>query len=150
MIGVQSLGVCLPYSRNNQFSSPCLWDYRTRSSLKHSLLEHIVYLDNIGVGEILLYNVDIDGSLQGMDELLLDELKTLSLNTPVLLSGGAGTPKHVEIVLFSNLVQGIVASSIFSLTEHTPFTLRSKCISSGIPSHEIPLADIPLFHSTFA
>ena len=133
VIGVQSLGVCLPYSRDTNSSSAFLWDFRTRTSLQYSLLEHIAYLDHIGVGEILLYNVDQDGSMQGMDERLLDELQTLSLNTPVLLSGGAGTPTHVENVLSSNLVQGVVASSIFSLTEHTPFTLRSQCISSGIP-----------------
>ena len=132
VIGAQSFGVCLPYTREDIGSYPSLWDFRTRCSLKSCLLDHVSYLDSIGVGEILLHNVDKDGTLQGMDECILNELNSLSLSTPVLLAGGAGSSAHVTSVLSSDSIQGIVAGSIFSLTENTPFTLREECIATGI------------------
>ena len=132
VIGAQSFGVCLPYIRDDIDTSPSLWDFRTRRSLKSNLLDHVTHLDSIGVGEILLHNVDKDGTLQGMDECILNELNRLSISTPVLLAGGAGSSAHVTSILSSDSIQGIVAGSIFSLTENTPFTLREECITTGI------------------
>ena len=71
----------------------------------------MTHLDSIGVGEILLHNVDKDGSLQGMNECILNELNRLQL-APVLLAGGAGSSVHVTSILSSDSIQGIVAGSI--------------------------------------
>ena len=133
VIGVQSLGVCLPYTRLDNCSYPALWDFRSRSSLHTNLLDHITHLDKNGVGEILLYNVDRDGTMHGLDQLLLDDLASISINTPILMAGGAASSNDVTSILSSHLVQAIVAGSIFSLTENTPSTLRSECMASGLP-----------------
>ena len=132
IIGAQSLGVCLPYTYDSESSLAFLWDYRTRTQLTESLVDHILTLDQLNVGEIFLFNVDSDGSLEGMDANIVGLLNHLDIKTPLILGGGAGSPSHVQQVLSSQLIQGIVASSIFALTENTPHTLRVFCETSGI------------------
>lgn len=132
VIGVQSLGVCLPYAWNDKSKLAQLWDYRTRKLLPDLLFDHIDMLDKINVGEIFLYNIEKDGSLKGMDLNIRDQIEKLEIKTPILLGGGAGNSIHVKEILESPFIQGIVAGSIFALTENTPETLRSHCAKSGI------------------
>jgi len=134
VIGSQSTGVCLPYRRVVSSGTPVLWDFRT-----DELREDLLLLDVLrsavasGAGEILLYNVDNDGCLKGLDVSLLDLLQNSGVSVPVLLAGGAGASNHISDVLVSPSVQGVVAGSIFSLTKETPTTIRSHCESIGIP-----------------
>ena len=132
VIGVQSLGVCLPYAWNDDSGLAHLWDYRSRRLLSDQLLNHIDILDKINVGEIILYNIRNDGSLNGMDSKIAEQIEKLVIKTPILIGGGAGTPAHVREILKSPFIQGIVAGSIFALTENTPKTLRTHCARSGI------------------
>jgi len=60
----------------------------------------------------------------------LDEHK---ISIPVLLAGGAGVPEHFSEALSTPVIQGVVASTIFSLTQETPSTIRAHCEQSGIP-----------------
>ena len=133
LLGSQSLGVCLPYRRLSSSSTPMVWDYRSRS-LKHDvpLLDALAQAVDAGAGEILLYDVDRDGSLQGLDVLLFSELDFRRISVPILMAGGAGTPSHVSDVLTGSVVQGVVASSIFALTQETPSTIRTHCEKLGI------------------
>lgn len=86
----------------------------------------------VGAGELLLYNVDLDGSLHGLDLPLLAELENRSFRIPLLMAGGAGAPEHFSSTLNNSYIQGIVAGSIFSLTQETPSTIRSHCKQSNI------------------
>jgi len=133
VIGSQSTGVCLPYRRSISSGAPLLWDFRTNELRKDlPLLEVLRNAVASGAGEMLLYNVDRDGCLQGLDVSLLKLLQTSGISVPVLMAGGAGTSEHVSSVLISPAVQGVVAGSIFALTQETPSTIRSHCESMGI------------------
>ena len=134
LIGSQSLGVCLPYRRLSSSRTPVVWDYRSES-FKHDLplLDALALAVDVGAGEILLYDVDRDGSLHGLDVLLFSELGSRCVSVPLLMAGGAGTPSHVSDVLIGSAVQGVVASSIFALTQETPSTIRNHCEKVGIP-----------------
>ncbi len=132
LIGGQSLGVCLPYSRQPH-SSAKVWDYRKSMPLQDVSFSSALLsaIDN-GAGEILLYNVDKDGAMNGLDIDILDDLDSLSPKVPVLIAGGAGKPQHFSDVLLSSRVQGVVAGSIFALTQETPSTVRLYCQEKGI------------------
>lgn len=134
VIGSQSIGVCLPYRRCVGSDIPLLWDFRA-DELRQDLplLEVLRAAVASGAGEVLLYNVDRDGCLQGLDISLLDLLENSRIPVPVLLAGGAGASEHVSAALVSPAVQGVVAGSIFALTQETPATIRSHCASIGIP-----------------
>ena len=134
VVGVQSVGVCLPYRCIGESNNRFVWDFCRQQSLTKNPLEfYIKKASECGAGEILLYSVDRDGTLSGFDEQILPLLKACNLLKPVLLGGGAGKPEHFINVLKSELVQGVVASSIFSLTQETPSTLRSFCLEHNIP-----------------
>ena len=133
VIGCQSTGVCLPYRRSAGSDVALFWDFR-----KNELRKDIPLLDILraaiesGAGELLLYDVDRDGCLQGLDISLLKLLEESGISVPVLLAGGAGNAEHVSAALLSPAVQGVVAGSIFALTQETPATIRSHCESMGI------------------
>ncbi|MBD2548379.1 hypothetical protein H6G65_02015 [Microcystis elabens FACHB-917] len=134
LIGSQSVGICLPYRRESLGSDALVWDYRT-SSFRHDmpLIEALALAVDHGAGEILLHDVDRDGSLQGLDLPILPELEACKISVPVLMAGGAGSSSHISDALANPVVQGVVASSIFSLTQETPSTIRSHCEERGIP-----------------
>ena len=133
VIGSQSTGVCLPYRRSVGSDVPLFWDFRS-DELRQDLplLEVLRAAVESGAGEVLLYNVDRDGSLQGLDVSLLNLLENTRTSVPVLMAGGAGASEHVSAALVSPAVQGVVAGSIFALTQETPATIRSHCESMGI------------------
>lgn len=134
LIGSQSTGVCLPYRRTTNHDLPRVWDYRT-SAIRNDLplLEALQAAVAAGAGEVLLYDVDRDGTLHGLDIALLTELEASRIPIPVLMAGGAGTAAHVSAALSSPMVQGVVAGSIFALTQETPATIRHHCEQAGIP-----------------
>ena len=65
----------------------------------------------------MLYSVDCDGQLSGMDLGVIPMLSQLNISKPFLLAGGAGTPRHFADALKSDFIQGVVAGSIFALTK---------------------------------
>ena len=134
LIGSQSVAVSLPYRRVSAGTTAKIWDYRS-SSLRHGLplLKSAAQAVDVGAGEILLHDVDRDGSLLGLDLLLLSELESSGISVPVLMAGGAGRPSHFSDVLTGPIVQGVVASSIFALTQETPATIRAYCEKLDIP-----------------
>ena len=77
-----------------------------RHSLKKTLnlspIKYIKELELLGVGEILLYSVDRDGTWKGLDINLISEI---SKNTylPIISCGGAGNVTHIE--------EGIISGS---------------------------------------
>jgi len=133
VIGSQSVGVCLPYRRADLKSMPMIWDYRL-SAIGQStpLFDVIESAIESGAGEILLYSVDRDGSLQGLDINLAADIDNRKISIPVLLAGGAGTPEHFSEALSRRVIQGVVAGTIFSLTQETPSTIRAHCEQNGI------------------
>mgnify|MGYP002628340571 CR=1 FL=1 len=133
LVGCQSTGVCLPYRRSFNSDVPLLWDFRSDELRQdRPLIEVLQSAVESGAGEVLLYNVDGDGSLKGLDVSLLRILENIRISVPLLIAGGAGVPEHFSAALKSPAVQGVVAASIFALTQETPATIRSHCESMGI------------------
>lgn len=130
VIGSQSLGICLPYQNiNGQYF---VWDYRSRQVMGLGLKDAFQMAISNGAGEILFYNSQADGSLEGLDLSLYRELELEEATVPILMAGGAGRPEHFSEALLQPKIQGVVAGSIFALTESTPLTIRQHCLDVGI------------------
>ena len=65
-----------------------------------------------GAGEILLTSMDRDGTGRGY-ELELTRAVTAAVPTPVIASGGAGSPEHLREVLAEGGADAALAASIF-------------------------------------
>ena len=89
-------------------------------------------METYGAGEILLTNMDCDGTKSGYD-LELNRSISESLSIPLIASGGAGTLDH----LFEGIVKGkadaVLAASIFHFKEFTIGETKRYLKSKGIP-----------------
>ena len=132
VVGTQSLGLVLPYKRISGDSEARVWDYRFKNLLDLSLQAAIESSIAFGVGEVLLHDVSRDGTLSGFDPFIVNDMQQLQPSIPILLAGGAGDADHISCVLDSTWIQGVVASSIFALTQATPVTIRKNCAERGI------------------
>ena len=79
---------------------------------KKTPLEYAKYLMDLGVGEIILQNIDLDGSMQGFDESLIEEVYQ-NINVPLTVLGGAGSLQDFKLLIDKFKVIGLAAGSIF-------------------------------------
>jgi cyclase len=88
IFGDQSTVACINVSKN-LWGKYLIYDHVTSKSLKTDLLEYIRNLQNAGVGEIIINNVDLDGTMKGYD---LQSINMISkeLRVPMVICGGAG------------------------------------------------------------
>lgn len=80
------------------FSNYRLFSYSAKKKQKRNLIEWIKELQNCGVGEIMITNIDHEGTWSGYDYNLV-KLITENSNVPVIAHGGAGKKSDVEKVI---------------------------------------------------
>jgi len=81
-------------------------------SIKQSLSDYCNYLQNeIGVGELLLQNVDREGTWLGYDHELIKSIVEL-IKIPLIALGGASSPDDIKKVLYES---GASAAAIGSM-----------------------------------
>ncbi len=73
-------------------------------------------VEELGAGEILLTSMDFDGTKQGFDVRLLNEITNL-VNIPIIASGGAGKIEDFTEVFSETKATGALAASIFHFGE---------------------------------
>lgn len=88
--------------------------------------------ENMGAGEILLTSMDHDGTKQGFDCKLLNNI-TQMINIPVIASGGAGTIEHFIEVFEKTGVDAALAASVFHFAEIPIPDLKQKLKYHNIP-----------------
>jgi cyclase len=73
-------------------------------------------VEELGAGEILLTSMDFDGTKQGFDVRLLNEISNI-VNIPIIASGGAGKIEDFTKVFNETKATGALAASIFHFGE---------------------------------
>ncbi len=70
------------------------------NKIKYTLVEYAKYLtQNIGVGELMLYSVDNDGTWEGYDTEITSQLLN-TVDVPVIACGGCGNLEHLKTILY--------------------------------------------------
>ena len=131
LLGSQSVGICLPYI-NNFDGKRYVWNYLNRTMTNIRLFEAINNSDDLGIGEIMLFNINLDGSLKGMDRGIASEIEISNTNLPIIIAGGLKNELNAYEILREKNINAIVVGSAFSLTQTTPLTIRNFCLSKGI------------------
>jgi cyclase len=85
-----------------------------------------------GAGEILLTSVNRDGTLQGYDLQLIEQIAAC-VDIPVIASGGAGTYQHMVDAIQVAGASAVAAASMFHFTEQTPAGAKAALQAAGIP-----------------
>jgi len=85
-----------------------------------------------GAGEILITSIDYDGTMQGYDLELIEQV-VRNVNVPVIASGGAGNYEHMREAIQDAGASAVAAASIFHFTEQTPAEAKKVLAAAGIP-----------------
>lgn len=78
-----------------------------------SLADGIKMYQSIGIGELYLTSMQKDGTGQGLDLSVVDELAE-SVKVPMIIAGGAGKPEHFEQAFAINGVNAVATANLFN------------------------------------
>jgi cyclase len=96
--GAQAVVACIDFKKS-LFGPKSPYSYLGHK-IKYSLLEYANYLcSELGVGELMLYSVDKDGTWEGYDTEIISELLN-TVDIPVIACGGCGSIEDLKTVLY--------------------------------------------------
>jgi cyclase len=96
--GAQAVVGCIDYKKP-LFGSKSPFSYLS-NKIKYSLTDYANYLASaIGVGELMLYSVDRDGTWEGYDYEVTEQILK-SVEIPVIACGGCGSIEDLKKVLY--------------------------------------------------
>ncbi len=98
-------------------------------------VEFAQQMEALGAGEILLTSINLDGTMQGYDLNLLNNVSA-SVGIPIIASGGAGCYEHFVEALKIGNVAAVAAASIFHFTEQTPLEAKQYLKAAGFPTRQ--------------
>ena len=88
-------------------------------------------IEELGAGEILLTSIDRDGTKDGYDILLTNEI-VKEVGIPVIASGGCGKPEDMIDVFQNTEVSAALAASIFHYETHSVNRVKQMIKENGI------------------
>ncbi len=88
-------------------------------------------VETFGAGEILLTSIDKDGTKDGYDTLLTNQIVN-NVSIPVIASGGCGSPEHMIEIFKESDVSAALAASIFHYEDHSVDRVKQIIKNSGI------------------
>lgn len=96
------------------------------------MVDCIKNVQDLGVGEIVLNNVDCDGMMNGFDAELYNVASSIS-NVPIVYVGGGGNLDHYQDLFTKTSCNAVGSSSIFHFTQYTPLDIKNRLKSIGKP-----------------
>ena len=90
IVGSQSIAVTIDYKKDLFSQNYSQYIFNGKKKIKQNILETIQLVQDQGVGEIILNNIDCDGVMKGYDFGLLKEAEKI-IKVPITLVGGAGS-----------------------------------------------------------
>ncbi|MDH4421194.1 MULTISPECIES: imidazole glycerol phosphate synthase subunit HisF [Bacillus] len=94
-------------------------------------IEWAKHVTDLGTGEILLTSMDADGTKNGYDLRLTEEISK-SVSVPVIASGGCGHTDHIIEVFQKTTVDAALAASIFHYGEETVQSVKRKLKEANV------------------
>lgn len=111
IFGSQSIVVTVDIKKSI-FGKYQVYNHSNKKVMKKPYLEYIKQLETLGVGEILINNVDLDGTQNGYDIELLKQIVE-AVNVPIVACGGAGNLTDFKKVKKEANVSAVAAGSFF-------------------------------------
>lgn len=109
--GDQVLVISLDIKRVAESGEYALTTHGGRNLTDLNALDWIKRVQDLGAGELLVNSIDADGTRDGFDIELLDEVRKIA-SVPVIASGGAGRLEHFVAVAKTG-IDAILAASVF-------------------------------------
>jgi cyclase len=114
---------------DNQWS---VYTHGGRKDTGKDLIEWVKEVEKRGAGEILLTSMDADGTKDGYD-LALNQQVSEAVGIPVIASGGAGNLDHLADAVTKGKASAVLAASIFHFGTYSIAEAKEHLKSLGIP-----------------
>ena len=105
--------------------------YGGKTGTDLDVIEWAKKVEASGAGEILLTSIDTDGTKNGYDILLIEQIVN-NVGIPVIASGGCGKPEHMIDVFKNTNVSAALAASIFHYETHSVNRVKQLIKENGI------------------
>jgi imidazole glycerol-phosphate synthase subunit HisF len=130
--GSQAIIISIDVRKNILNSAYQLYSDCGRILESVSLEEHISKCVGFGAGEICISSIDMDGTMQGYDIGLINNVTSL-VNVPVIGQGGAGTFSHLKEAFIETDVSALACGSLFNFGDNNPIRAKSFLSNYSIP-----------------
>lgn len=126
--GSQSLVASLDYKIID--SAPIVHIHDGTTAIPMSLEAYLLYLEQLGVGEIIFNSIDKDGTGFGYD-LENIEKYAKSVNMPFIIMGGAGNEHHLSAGLSIDGVSAVATANLFNFIGNGLPNARDYMLKNG-------------------
>ena len=113
MFGRQSIVGCLDIKFSSESKKYRIYTNNGTNRVDLELFDAIKILEDKGVGELLINNIDLDGTYKGFDEDIIFKI-VQSSSVPVSVAGGAKSINNIKNLWIKTNVSGIAAGSLWS------------------------------------
>ena len=103
-----------------------------RNDTGKELIEWVKEVERRGAGEILLTSMDADGTKDGYD-LELNQQVSDAVGIPIIASGGAGNLDHLADAIIKGKANAVLAASIFHFGTYSISEAKEHLKSLNIP-----------------
>jgi cyclase len=103
-----------------------------RNDTGKDLIEWVKEVERRGAGEILLTSMDADGTKDGYD-LELNQQVSDAVGIPIIASGGAGNLDHLADAIIKGKANAVLAASIFHFGTYSISEAKEHLKSLNIP-----------------
>lgn len=136
LFGSQSLVVSIDYISNNDERHVCFGPEKIKTA--KDPIGWAIECEKRGAGEILLNNIEHDGSSIGLDNDFIAEAVSL-LRVPVIAVGGVGHPDHIVDCFKSSHASAVAVANHFHFTELSYPKAKQHIIENGIEMRSLRL-----------
>ena len=109
--GSQSIVACVDV-RKSFFGKYEVYANNGKTKTGVSLTDHLKFLVDNGVGEVVVQSIDKEGTLSGLDMPLMADVAK-SVGVPVVASGGASGMEDIRAAFRTSALSGVAAGSLF-------------------------------------
>jgi len=117
--------------RTDEFGEAYVVRDRAKTDANVSLIDWVEKVVSSGAGEILLTDVDRDGSGAGINWTICKMIAS-SVPIPVIISGGCGLAEHFVDGFQKGLAEGVAAGTFFCLRDQNPMQTRAHIHNAGV------------------
>ena len=127
-IGSQSVAVVVDLKKNI-FGNYEIFIENGKKLIKKNFLDFIEECEINGAGEIIINNIDLEGTMKGYDISLVEKVRKIT-SLPLTIIGGAGNFNHITKLIDKFKIIGASAGSLFV------FKGKYKAVLINYPSPE--------------
>jgi len=127
--GSQAVMACVNYkSENEEFT---IFSSDGKSKYKKKMNDHLNFLLDLNIGEVLFQSINNDGTGVGLDFSILKEIPK-NFHLPLVIMGGVGKKDHVIEGLLNTRIDAVATANILNFIGSSIINLRIEAIKKGV------------------